>query len=231
MAAEQSPQLPLRIGLRDGASFENFHAGDNCTAVHAIRSATETCLFLWGAAGTGKTHLLQAACHAANARGEQSAYLPGADLRQLAPSLLDGLEQLALVCIDDIHAVAGAGDWERGLFDLYNRCRDAGTRVLVAAANAPGGLDIALPDLVSRLSWGPVYQLRPLSDGDKLEALRLRAGARGFSLPPEVARYLLHHVARDTKSLFALLEQMDRASLAAQRKLTIPFVRELLQGQ
>lgn len=228
MASEPGPQLPLRIGLRDSATFDNFLAGDNQAAVHALQAAVEPCLFLWGGSGTGKTHLLQAACRAADAHGGRSAYLPGGELRLLAPSILEGLEQLALVCLDDVHAVAGAAAWERGVFDLYNRCRDAGTRILVAGAQAPAGLGLALPDLVSRLSWGPVYQLRPLGDEQKLEALRQRARARGFSLPAEVGRYLLHHVSRDTKNLFELLERMDHASLAAQRKLTIPFVRDLI---
>ena len=229
MVSEPGPQLPLRIGLRDSATFDNFLVGDNQAVVHAFQSGQEPYVFAWGVSGTGKTHLLQAACHAADAQGGQSAYLPGSELQSLAPSILEGLEHLALVCLDDIQAVAGDAAWERALFDLYNRCRDAGTRILVAGTNAPGGLGVMLPDLVSRLSWGPVYQMRTLSDDQKLEALRRRACARGFSLPTEVARYLLHHASRDTKSLFLLLERMDRASLAAQRKLTIPFVRDLIR--
>lgn len=230
MSTSPDAQLPLRIGLRDTATFENYHPGANAGVLQAVRSGTEPCIYLWGAPGTGKTHLLQAACHQAQAGGETCAYLPGTELPALGPELLDGLEQLALVCLDDVQALAGAALWERALFDLYNRCRDAGTRLMLAGARAPVGLGIRLPDLVSRLGWGPVFQLHSLSDEDKVEALRQRAVARGLELPDEVARYLLQRSARDTHSLFRLLEQLDRASLAAQRKLTIPFVRELIRS-
>jgi DnaA family protein len=146
----------------------------------------------------------------------------------LAPELLEGLEQQALIAIDDVQAIAGMPQWEEALFHLYNRVRDYGHRLVVSATVAPAGLTLTLPDLISRLGWGPVFQLATLSDADKRAALQMRARRRGLELGNEVAEYLLRRCPRDMDSLFSLLNQLDRASLVAQRRLTIPFVRELL---
>jgi len=222
-------QLPLRIGLRDGATLANFLAGPNAAAVAALESADEPFLYLWGGAGTGKSHLLQALCHQFSAAGGAPVYLPLSD-GALAPELCEGLEAMPLVCLDDVQAVAGNPEWETALFHFYNRIREAGGRLVVAGTAPPGQLGVSLPDLRSRLGWGPVFHLQPLSDDEKIEALSLRARARGIELSADVARYLMRRYRRDTHGLFELLDQLDRASLAAQRRLTIPFVRELLGG-
>ena len=155
-------------------------------------------------------------------------YLPLQELLTLAPELLEGLEQQALIAIDDVQAIAGMPQWEEALFHLYNRVRDCGHRLVVSATVAPAGLTLTLPDLTSRLGWGPVFQLAALSDTDKRAALQMRARRRGLELGNEVPEYLLRRCPRDMDSLFSLLNQLDRASLVAQRRLTIPFVRELL---
>lgn len=226
-------QLPLGIGLREAATFANFVPGANAAVLHALAQATEPCLYLWGGAGSGRTHLLQAACHAEAECADRHAtgttvYLPLGMHQEFAPSVLDGLEDLSLVCLDDVQAIAGAPAWETALFHLYNRLRETGTRLLVAGRAAPAGLGLRLPDLISRLNWGPVFQLHALEDEDKILALQLRARARGFELPEDVARYLLRRLPRDMHSLFDMLDELDTASLAAQRRLTIPFVRERL---
>ncbi len=221
------PQLPLRIGLRDSATFANFYPGANAGACHALQQGGEPFIYLWGPDGCGKSHLLQAACHAVSEQGLQAIYLPLGELG-MAPSMLDGLESMGLVCLDNLQAVAGDSAWETALFHLYNRLRDSGNRLLAAGSVAPAGLSLQLPDLVSRLGWGPVFQLQPLDDADKAEALRLRAANRGMQMPAEVATYLLQRSPRDMHALFELLERLDEGSLAAQRKLTIPFVRQLL---
>jgi DnaA family protein len=221
------PQLPLRIGLRDSATFANFYPGANTGACHVLQQSREPFIYLWGASGSGKSHLLQAACHEATADGGQAIYLP-LDEPGIALSMLDGLENMALVCLDGLETVAGNREWETALFHLYNRLRDSGNRLLAAGNASPAALGLGLPDLVSRLGWGPVFQLQPLADEDKAAALRLRAINRGMEMPPEVAIYLLQRVPRDMHALFALLERLDESSLAAQRKLTIPFVRQFL---
>ncbi len=221
-------QLALDIGLRDSARFENYTVGANAEAVACLRAAGEPFVYLAGAPATGRTHLLQAACHAA---GRDAVYVPLDQHADLAPAMLEGLEHYPLVCLDDVDAVAGEADWETALFHLYNRVREAGGRLLVAAAEAPNAAGFALADLRSRLGWGPVFRLKPLADADRLGALQQRARYRGLDLPEEVGEYLLRRSPRDMASLFALLERLDRASLAAQRRLTIPFVRSLLRSE
>ena len=225
---ELADQIPLRLALRDSATFANFVIGANGSALHALQAPGENFVYLWGAAGSGKSHLLQALCHAVAEAGATPAYLAMDELMATAPGALEGVEAMNPVCVDRVELLAENAEWENALFHLYNRVRDTGGRVVAAGNVAPGGLGITLPDLVSRLGWGPVFQLQPLDDAGKTEALRLRARARGMNLSEDVAAYLLRRCARDMHSLFELLERLDRASLVAKRRLTIPFVRELL---
>lgn len=231
-------QIPLSFAWRDGLSFKNYFAGGalegNAEALHHVQQAAagesgaEQFLFLWGCASTGKSHVLQAACQSAAEHHRTVAYLPLMELVELSGEIFDGLEQLSLVCIDDVHIIAGKTEWEEALFHFYNRMRDAGNTLLVTADITPSALTTALPDLQSRLSWGPVLQLKELDDADKMAALQLRAKGRGFDLPDEVAQFLMRRSPRDMSSLFALLDRLDEASLVQQRKLTIPFVRNLI---
>jgi len=228
---DKGGQLPLGLRLRDNASFANYHPGGNREVMQVVqRSAAgegEQFIYLWGPSGIGKTHLLQAACRTAAERGAGCAYLPLRRFGEIPLAILDGLEDLALVCVDDIQCVAGRKDWETALFHLYNRLRDGGAHLIISADAGPAGVGIALPDLASRLAWGLVLQLVPLDDYSKRAALQLRAHARGFELPDSVARYLLRRSPRDMPALFELLDRLDQASLAAQRKLTIPFVKQV----
>ena len=221
-------QIPLGISLQDSATFANFCAGPNRAALAAVQSGREPCVYLWGARGSGRTHLLQAACHAAAAAGGVPVYLPLGATGELSPEIFEGLEQMGLVCLDDIDAVVGQVSWETGLFHLYNRLRDGRVRLLITGGSAPAALGLRLPDLVSRLSWGPVFQLQRLEDAEKVVALQLHAVARGLDLPQDVGYYLLRRCPRDMHSLISVLDRLDHASLAAQRRLTIPFVRDLL---
>ncbi len=221
-------QLPLGIGLKDTATFDNFFPAGNELVVQALQNGKDAMLYLWGSPGSGKSHLLQALCHTAAANGQSPVYLPLQELVSLPPALLEGMEQQAMIAVDDIQAVAGQSQWEEALFHLYNRVQDTGHRLIVSGVCAPAGLGLRLPDLVSRLGWGPVFQLSALTDADKKSALQLRAHRRGLQMGDEVADYLLKRCQRDMDSLFNLLNRLDQASLAAQRRLTIPFVRQLL---
>jgi DnaA family protein len=229
-----SVQLPLGLSLSDSATFDNFLLGRNETAARTIQACAAgdeepPVVYLWGGASTGKTHLLQAACHHAAEHGRTAAYVPLGRAAEFPLEVLEGLESMALVCIDDVNAVAGQPDWELALFSLFNRIRDQGGRLVVAAFAAPGDIGMQLPDLVSRLSWGPVFHLQELDDDEKLEALILRARRRGLELPAETGRYLMQHYPRNMNVLFGLLERLDKASLAAQRRLTLPFVKQTLE--
>jgi DnaA family protein len=225
------PQLPLGLQLGDHARFQNFFTGPNAELLDALRALPDgegaRLLYCSGAPGTGKSHLLQAACAAATERGHSAWYLsldPG-----LPPALLEGLEQQELICLDDLQRVAGRAAWEEALFHLYNRVRERGGALVVAGEGRPEELGLCLPDLVSRLCWGLLYRLLELNDAERLAALQLRAASRGLDLPDETGDYLLRRCPRDLPALFGLLDRLDVASLAAQRRLTIPFVRAVLQ--
>ncbi|MCF1183020.1 DnaA regulatory inactivator Hda [Marichromatium gracile] len=228
---QPSPQLHLPVALTREPTLTEYLPGPNAEAVAAIAALSSTAgeplVFLHGASGTGKTHLLQAACLEASAHRLQAHYLP-LKTPGLAPSLLDDLEQLDLIAIDDIDAVTRDGDWEQALFDLYNRLRERGRQLLVAARQPPERLTLDRADLRSRLQWGPCYRLLALTDRDCEQLLSTSAAQRGLRLGPALVRYIMHYHARDPESLLALIERIDAASLREQRQPTIPMVRRVL---
>jgi DnaA family protein len=230
-------QLALNLRLRDASSFGNYIAARNREAVerlqHAVHSLSSapnfpsSWLYLWGEPGTGKTHLLEAACRAAQEQGHAPLYVPLAEKADFTAALLEDVEQVPLVCVDDVDAIAGDAIWEAALFALYEHLRAHGGMLVMAARTSPAAIGLKLADLSTRLAAGLVYQLQPLSDVEKIAALRLRAQRRGLEMTEEVANYLLTRFPRDMHSLFALLDRLDAATLAAQRRLTIPFLRGL----
>ncbi|HYQ71620.1 MAG TPA: DnaA regulatory inactivator Hda [Gammaproteobacteria bacterium] len=229
-----NPQLPLGLALRDSARFDSFFPGRNREAVASLGAAArgegESLVYIVASAGLGKTHLLQAACHAAAECGRTAGYLPLAELRDTVPAVFEDLEQLDLLCLDDVDAIAGEPTLERALFNLFNRVRDAGRTLLVTAALRPDEAGFGLPDLASRLGWGVSYVLRSMPEADLMAALVHRARERGLELPAETAQFLLRRFPRDLPTLFALFDTLDSASLVEQRRLTIPFVKAVLDG-
>lgn len=228
-----SNQLTLGVGLKDEATFTNYYAGENGPLIQELKNAAkgygERVIYFCGSGGQGCTHLLQACCHEANRNKLSSVYIPLAALIDFSPAIFEGLESLSLVCIDDLHLIAGRPAWEEAFFHAYNRIHDSGQRLIVTANVMPKSLGVALPDVVSRLSWGVVFQLQPLTDKEKLAVLVMRAERRGMTLSEEVGKFILNHCPRHMSTLFAALEALDKTSLAAQRKLTIPFVKFVLQ--
>jgi DnaA family protein len=224
-------QLALGVRLRADALFESFWPGLNAEIVAALQMPSTVPLWLWGTSGSGKTHLLQAVCAAAGAAesGAQAAYFPLARSLALPPEALAGFERTPVLCLDDVDAVAGDLAWERALFRLFNDAADLRTRLIFAAAAPPRQADWSLDDWRSRAAACVVYQLRELDDDGRIEALRLRAAQRGLQLPYETSEYLLKRMPRDLHSLFDILDQLDEASLVAQRRLTIPFIRDALE--
>lgn len=226
-------QLPLSITLRDDSTLESYYPGDNQQALTHIkqiaRGQGEQFVYLWGREGVGRSHLLQGACHWAGRHGVAAVYLPLTTLMSRDPNVLfNGLERLGLVCIDDVEVIAGLALWEEALFHLFNRLRTVNHRLLVAGIAPPKALPLHLADLQSRLAWGVTYQLQPLNDDQLIAALQLRAKERGFILSKEVGAFLIKRSTRSMPILYALLEQLDNAQLAAQRRLTIPFVKSVL---
>jgi len=226
-------QLPLEVTLADYALFETFCAGPNAACVHALRElatvAAYSFAWIWGPPDSGRSHLLQACVNAADAAGGRSAYLPLDPEVGLTPEVIEGLDACDVICVDDVDAVAGNAAWERALFLLYEGVRVRGGRLVMAAEHAPLHCGFALPDLASRFTSGATFRLRSLSDEDRVRAMQLRAGWRGLELPDDVARYVIARVERGTGSLFGLLDRLDREALVAQRRLTVPFVREVLK--
>ena len=185
-------------------------------------------LYLWGAPGTGKSHLLEASCGDAAVADRRVAYLPLGDAR-LEPAMLRGLADVDLLCIDDVDAKAGDRAWEEALFHLYNQAELASSQMILTGAVAPRSPEWSLADLASRLAAGVVWRLRALDDSARREALEAYARERGLILGDEVTSYVLKRLRRDMSSLSAFLDRLDRSSLAAQRRITVPFVRSLLE--
>ena len=213
--------------------FETYHEGANGAAVagltQLVREAGQAPLWLLGPPGVGKTHLLQASCALAGQRGLTSAYLPLASSKDLVPGLLAGLEQVDFVALDDVDAIAGQPAWEQALFTLYNELLELGGRLACSAQLPPAGVAFALPDLASRLSGCVVHRLQPLAERDQGLALQRRAAHRGLELPDETLSYLTRRAPRDFAALCRLLDELDTEALAAQRRLTVPFVRQVLE--
>ncbi|HHF7367576.1 TPA: DnaA regulatory inactivator Hda [Legionella bozemanae] len=224
-------QLALAIKLNDEATLADFNWGSNKLLQQQLHNMLtnreDRLLYLWGNTGSGKTHLLQACCQAAHTHS--AIYLPLTLLKEWGPQAIEGLEEQELICIDDIDVIAKDPAWEEALFHLYNKIKDMEKSILIISGNqSPTTIPIQLADLRSRLSWGLVIQLMELNDEDKINTLKLHALKRGFDLPESVGQFLLNRCSRNMHDLHNLLNRLDDASLAAQRKITIPFVKDTL---
>lgn len=226
-----APQLPLALRYPPDQRMEAFVAPPPGAIAQLEALATQAgadWLYLAGPSGVGKTHLALAACAACEAAGRAAAYVP---MKSAAGRLRDALEAFddrALVALDGLDAIAGNREDEVALFDFHNRARAAGTGVLYTASVAPDALALTLPDLRSRLSQCTRVVLSPLDDQARREVLRERARRRGLALDEASIDWLLRRRGRDLATLTGLLDVLDRASLAAQRRITVPFLREAL---
>ncbi len=227
-------QLPLGVRLADRAVFASFLPARNAQALEHVRRAAlgqaPGTSWLCGAESSGKTHLLQAACALA-AQSSRAGYFPLAELAGLGVGVLEGLPELQCLCLDDLEAVVGRLEWERAIFGLLREVQESGGALLLAARSPPALLEWALPDLSSRCAASAVFQLRALDEAEQGQALQLRARLRGLELPEETSRWLQRRFPRDMRQLYGLLDTLDEAALAAQRRLTVPFIREVLAGR
>lgn len=240
----QGLQLPLGVHLSDAASFESYYAGPNDEIVAALTGllmpAAAPLLWLFGPRGSGKTHLLQALIRRAAGVADEDAARTGAarggnlacayiPLRELSVDALDGMDNADIVCLDDIDSALNDAHSPLVLLRFLDQLRTHGARCAIAACTPPERLSLSLPDLKTRFSAAAVYGLKPLTDDDRGRLLCERAQARGLDLPEEAARHLLTHLPRGTGDLLQALDALDRASLSAQRRLTLPFIQQWLR--
>lgn len=230
--SDEAAQLPLALRFPPDQRFETY-VGAPEGAVALLRAlargeSSVAGVYLAGAPATGKTHLLLATCAEAEAVGRRAAYVPLAAASGRVRDALDAYESADVLALDGVDAIAGDREDEIALFDIHNRMRDAGRCVLYSACAMPDALALVLPDLRSRLSQCARVALAPLDDDGRAEVLRLRAHRRGLQLEEAAIDWLLKRVDRDLGSLTALFDRLDRESLAAQRRITVPFLRSVL---
>ena len=223
-------QLPLGITTDREATFENFFTTESNQQILShlkhFLSGDEPFIYIWGEQSSGVTHLLSAV----QMQSLNTQYLPMKELLPYPPeSITDTLEQMDLICIDDIEVVAGNTAWETALFHLYNRLMLNQKKILVGSHFSPRQLPLQIADLQSRLQYGLVFKIEVLSNEEKISAMQMRAKRLGLNLSEEVANYLILRLQRSASTLFAALNQLDSASLAEQRKLTIPFAKKVLE--
>ena len=241
MRSDSTPQqLPLPVRLRLASVFNGFYAGPNHLALQALQTIASGSLagcdtpivspivFLYGATGVGKTHLLQALCAQVGTQKRMASYLPLRELHRYGAELLSGTQTLDVLCLDDVGCIAEQREWNLALFNLHREFDERGAKLVLADTESPAQLPFVLPDLKSRIMAGALLRLQPLDDAQRIEALRLHAQQRGFELPEEVGSYLLRRLPRDMHGLCQFIDELDVALLAAQRRLSVPFVRTLL---
>ncbi|HEY9031680.1 MAG TPA: DnaA regulatory inactivator Hda [Kangiella sp.] len=225
-------QLPLDIELHSDATFANFMVGENQLLLQklvAICQGESDFIYVYSEPGHGRSHLLQALTHAYSEQNPDKliAYLP-LENSMLVPQMLDGLVAFDCVSLDGIEKVIADKEWQTAIFNLYNQLKEQGKSFLITGLNAPSQLALDLKDLKSRLSAMFIYNIKPLNDEEKLILLQRKAEEKGLELSAEVAQYLLARQQRDLPTLLGILDKLDQASLQAKRKLTIPFVKEVL---
>ncbi|WP_196157778.1 DnaA regulatory inactivator Hda [Reinekea sp. G2M2-21] len=232
MKSSVSQQMPLHVGFREDAVFEHYLPGENAVAVGTLRQAlaklSDHLIFLWGARGTGVSHLLQAAIHDLQTQGLDALYLPLGECIDYGPDALDGLDEMQALAIDDIDLVAEHEQWQEALFHLYNRMRDAEKLLIVGGQRSPLHLTLTLADLKSRLSSGLTLQLIPMGDEDRVDWVIWKGRRRGLVIERDVAEFLITRHNQNMSELVATFDQLDSASLAEKRRITIPFLKQVL---
>ena len=209
-------------------TFETFYLSSNKVVIDSIKDDKNKLIWIAGLQGSGKTHILQATINYMDDGINRLLYLPMRESKDFTPDILDNLDQFDLVAIDDIENVIGDFSWEEQLLILYEELIHTKSRIIVSSSDTPQGLNFKLPDLASRFSLGLVDRLKPMNEEQMIEAISLHAKVRGFNLPQDVAKYLISRVPRDVSVLVDIIKLLDYESLSKQRKLTIPFIKTVL---
>lgn len=236
---KNTSQLTLSVQLPDDETFASYLSESNRAVVSQLtlfieqknqvsKSSLPNSFYLFGLTGVGKSHLLHACSAYAAQLNKTSVCLSCAELLLLSVEVLDGLEQIDVICLDDIQLIADNKVWQQAIFDLYNRVLEQNNCLLISGDQSATQLGLSLPDLESRLSWGLTEQVKPLDDDEKVTALQYRASKRGLTLSIEAGNFLLNRLSREMGNLIASLDVLDKASIRDQRKITIPFIKDVL---
>ena len=235
VSQHSTQQIHLDIAPRTFATFDTFVCDNESELLDILINLKVPVqeprqYFLWGTKESGKSHLLHATCNYLATTELNSIYIPLRKFTNNDSKIIRDIHYLDIVCLDDIDSVLGDADWELALFQLINELRAANKSIIMTASINPHNANTSMPDLASRLVWGPVYKLSTLDDAQKTEALRLHARARGFDISLDVSRYLITRHSRELTNLVKLLNEIDQQSLAQQRKVTVPFVKTVINN-
>ena len=221
-------QIPLDVSLSEYMTFETFYLGPNKSVVDSLRDEKNQLIWLAGLEGFGKTHLLHAFLNSHEHENKKVLYLPMSESQDFTPDILDNLAQYDLVAIDDIENIIGDMTWEEQLLKFYEDSYSTRNKILITAHDTPKGLNFLLPDLSSRFNLALIERLRPMNEDEMIKAILIHSKARGFDLPEDSAKYLINRVPRDVSVLIDMIKLLDYESLSMQRKLTIPFIKTVL---
>jgi len=230
-------QMPLKIGLRDDACFETFVTEQESQAValnglqSALQQTNGNAFYLYGESGVGKTHLLQASCRYVTEKGQSSVYLPFGDHSlPLIPDVLIGLEQTPLVCLDDMTEIVGDSKWELALANLITKSSVQGHTVILAGQVSINDWSIKTNELAKALMMVLPIELHAVIEKEEvIIALQRHSLRLGFELPNDVGNYLVKQFSADLQELLAVLKLLEQATLVEKRRLTLPFVKQVLQ--
>lgn len=222
--------MTLPVHISEQASLDNYLACNKVVAIlrDAICQGEPHLVLLLGAVDSGKSHLMFGACQLAESLGRVVHYLPAREIGAGLAAASENVTGNTLLCIDDIDDGLAQGFDEVALFNLYNQQHLSGGQLLISSRKTPEQMDIHLADLQSRLKSGLSLRLAALDDGQKQQALQLKAAERGLQLSDESASYIMRRSSRDLGQLVNVLDTLDKASLREKRKLTVPFIKQVL---
>ena len=226
------PQIPFDFNNFKKRDFDSFFQGDNKDLLSflkiMIKNKKNDSLYIWGQNGVGKTHLLQATCKQLSEMDCRVTYIPLKQYKDFSVDMLNDLGKLDLICLDDLELIINNIDWQKRITLLFNEIRDNQNSIIISSKISPKHIKIDLKDLKSRLVWGHVFKIKPANDELKIKILKKEAIERSFKPNDDVAEFLIRRSDRDLNSLIEVLNEIDRLSLSAKRKITIPFIKELV---
>jgi DnaA family protein len=224
-------QYPLHFEFLANQAFTDFFAGENQSIIENLKQCvlgnSEQNIFLQGKSGQGKSHLLQACCHYAQQQHKQSFYFDLSRHSRHQPAILAGIDEYDVVCLDNVDSIVGNKKWEHALYELMKCHYEKGHQLIISSSYLPNHMELITTDLKAYLNWGLILQLKTLVDTNNINALIFKADSMGFEISPQVGRFLVIQHPTELHELWRLLDKIDRASLAAKRKLTVPFLKQL----